>query len=281
METKILEEHHHVLPLWLQKYKETGPLTVLHIDSHSDLSFREENEQIDIGNFIIEAFKLGILKKIIWLKPPQSIEIPECKEKFLCGYVEDTNTIGCTSSLLYFCKETYDENLLFDTFVVDIRVTENPESIDLSNEENVVIDVDLDYFYCNNPNKSWFIRKHGLSVFNELNEKFIKITSKDDLIEFEKDLMKRGDQNLIDSFMIKEIGYPAFLFPTFSSDQGDWDEAMKKILKIKFNLDSVKLCTLVKSVSSGYTPADKWRSIASVVNFYFSNVEHILARNLL
>ena len=81
--------------------------------------------------------------------------------------------------------------------------------------------------------------------------------------------------------MIKEIGYPAFLFPTFSSDQGDWDEAMKKILKIKFNLDSVKLCTLVKSVSSGYTPADKWRSIASVVNFYFSNVEHILARNLL
>jgi hypothetical protein len=281
METKILEEHHHVLPLWLQKYKETGPLTVLHIDSHSDLSFREENEQIDIGNFIIEAFKLGILKKIIWLKPPQSIEIPECKEKFLCGYVEDTDTIGCTSSLLYFCKETYDENLLFDTFVVDIRVTENPESIDLSNEENVVIDVDLDYFYCNNPNKSWFIRKHGLSVFNELNEKFIKITSKDDLIEFEKDLMKRGDQNLIDSFMIKEIGYPAFLFPTFSSDQGDWDEAMKKILKIKFNLDSVKLCTLVKSVSSGYTPADKWRSIASVVNFYFSNVEHILARNLL
>jgi len=281
METKILEEHHHVLPLWLQKYKETGPLTVLHIDSHSDLSFREENEQIDIGNFIIEAFKLGILKKIIWLKPPQSIEIPECKEKFLCGYVEDTNTIGCTSSLLYFCKETYDENSLLDTFVVDIRVTENPESIDLSNEENVVIDVDLDYFYCNNPNKSWFIRKHGLSVFNELNEKFIKITSKDDLIEFEKDLMKRGDQNLIDSFMIKEIGYPAFLFPTFSSDQGDWDEAMKKILKIKFNLDSVKLCTLVKSVSSGYTPADKWRSIASVVNFYFSNVEHILARNLL
>jgi len=281
METKILEEHHHVLPLWLQKYKETGPLTVLHIDSHSDLSFREENEQIDIGNFIIEAFKLGILKKIIWLKPPQSIEIPECKEKFLCGYVEDTNTIGCTSSLLYFCKETYDENSLFDTFVVDLHVTESPESIDLSNEENVVIDVDLDYFYCNNPNKSWFIRKHGLSVFNELNEKFIKITSKDDLIEFEKDLMKRGDQNLIDSFMIKEIGYPAFLFPTFSSDQGDWDEAMKKILKIKFNLDSVKLCTLVKSVSSGYTPADKWRSIASVVNFYFSNVEHILARNLL
>ena len=281
METKILEEHHHVLPLWLQKYKETGPLTVLHIDSHSDLSFREENEQIDIGNFIIEAFKLGILKKIIWLKPPQSIEIPECKEKFLCGYVEDTNTIGCTSSLLYFCKETYDENSLFDTSVVDLHVTESPESIDLSNEENVVIDVDLDYFYCNNPNKSWFIRKHGLSVFNELNEKFIKITSKDDLIEFEKDLMKRGDQNLIDSFMIKEIGYPAFLFPTFSSDQGDWDEAMKKILKIKFNLDSVKLCTLVKSVSSGYTPADKWRSIASVVNFYFSNVEHILARNLL
>lgn len=281
MDAKILEEHHHVLPLWLQKFKESGPLTVLHIDSHSDLAFKEEGEQIDIGNFITEAFKLGIVKKMIWLKPAQSIEIPECKEKFLCGYVEDTNVLGCTSSLLYFCKEAYDENLLLDTFNVDLHVTENPESIDLSNEENVVIDVDLDYFCCNNPNKSAFIREHGLSIYNELNEKLIKIKSKDDLLEFEKDLIKRGDQNLIDSFLIREIGYPAFLFPTFSSDEKDWDEAMRKILKIKLNLESVKLCTLVKSVSSGYTPADKWIGIASVVKFYFSNIEHILARNLL
>ena len=281
MDTKILEEHHYVLPLWLEKFKQSGPLTVLHIDSHSDLSFKKEGEQINIGNFIIEAFKFGIVKKIIWLKPAQSIEMPECKEKFLCGYVEDTRTIGCTSSLLYYCKEVRDENSLLNTFEVDLHVTENPESIDLSNEENVVIDIDLDYFCCDNPNKSMFIKEHSLSVYNELKEKLTKIKSKNDLFEFEKDLIKRGDQKLINSFLVKEIGYPAFLFPTFSSDEEDWDQAMKKILKIKLNLESVRLCTLVKSVNSGYTPANKWKAIANIVNFYFFNIEHILARNLL
>ena len=280
MKFQILEEHDQVLAYWHQAFKEYGQFSVLHVDSHSDLSIKEPHEKIDIGNFVIEAFKFGWIKELIWLKPKQSLEIQTGKEQFDCGYVEDSDVIGCTSSLPIFAAEKYNENFLLDTFPVNLQVVDDATQIDLGEKSNIVIDIDLDYFCCRNPSKKTFVERHGLKCFEKLREKVLSIKTAKDVVDFEKQILLQ-DPELVKSFLVEEIGYPSFIFPEFDSDEQDWDEKMKQIVKCDPALAEAKLCTITKSVSSGYTPKHKAESILNVVSFYISNLENILARNLL
>lgn len=280
MKFEILEEHDQVLAFWHQVFKEHGQLSVLHIDSHSDLAIKEPHEEIEIGNFVIEAFKFGWVKEFIWLKPEQSLEIQTGKEEFECGFLGDSEVVKCTSSLPIFASDKCDENFLLDNFPVHLQVVDNAEQIDLTGKSNIVIDIDLDYFCCLNPSKEAFAKKHGLERFQELKEKVLSIKTSKDVFEFERQMLSQ-DPELAKSFLVDEIGYPSFIFPEFDSDEQDWDEKMKQIVKCDLNLDKAKLCTVTKSVSSGYTPKDKAESILRVVSFYISNLENLLARNLL
>jgi hypothetical protein len=280
MKFETLEEHDQVLTHWYKAFKEYGQLSVLHIDSHSDLAFKKPHEEIEIGNFVIEAFKFGWIKKFIWLKPDQSVEIKTGKEEFECGYVEDSDVLGCTSSLPIFAEEKYDEDFLLDTFPISLQVVSDIGQVDLSEEDNIVIDIDLDYFCCRNPSRVTFVEKHGMECFQKLKEKIMSLKTGEDIFEFERQVILR-DPELMKSFLVDEIGYPSFIFPEFDSDEQDWDEKMKQIVKCNVDLQRAKLCTVTKSVSSGYTPEDKSEGILRVVGFYVSNLESLLARKLL
>lgn len=122
-----------------------GPLTLVNIDAHSDMSMFDG--QLGIGNFISKMVDLGIVDRVVWVRDPRSIDFDDGSYTFHVG----KNGKALVSSLeepYFFFQGSYAK--VVDGRLCRLDVTSDPDNLpDFG--ERWILSVDYDYFSCNNP----------------------------------------------------------------------------------------------------------------------------------
>ncbi|XP_058833227.1 UPF0489 protein C5orf22 homolog [Topomyia yanbarensis] len=185
----VVEDHHDVLTFL---YRCLGsrhlPLlgnTIIHFDSHPDMCipkhmpagyvFNKEDllDSISIENWLMPTVFAGHVKRIVWIKPDWSNQIPKGKFRFNVGEYE--GSIRTDSTLEYFVSEGCyqpEENLenkkSLDLEVCSIGEYRAADDEDL--KDGYILDIDLDYFSTHNP----FLKIYEkVGLYDKLKEIFI------------------------------------------------------------------------------------------------------------
>ena len=273
MKARIIEEHDEALRIWnALKIRDRRSSCIVHFDSHSDMALPERGE-ISIGSFIIPAFLSGAIHRCIWVKHPECREFKEGRYEFKVGH-NDEHELKTTCKEIIFCQDYSNEDSLVwsDTNVVlDVVNFENLPSLKI--DEQVILDIDLDFFSCKNPAKHRFIKSYGAETYKSLEKRVRKISKRDDLAVFEKELLLSGDLKLAKEF-VKGEGYAAFLLPELDFDEFEIEKMAKRITSLPVKESEISFCVACKSVSSGYTPEDKWEKILENVKFFIDDFDY-------
>jgi hypothetical protein len=89
----ICESHHHVLAHWLRAAREgllpSSGVSVVHVDAHPDLAVPTQPipagsrdprllvSRVDIASFVLAAARVGLVQKVVWLRPDFSFQLPD------------------------------------------------------------------------------------------------------------------------------------------------------------------------------------------------------------
>ncbi|XP_058461807.1 UPF0489 protein C5orf22 homolog [Malaya genurostris] len=185
----VVEDHHDVLTFL---YRCLGsrhlPLrgnTIIHFDSHPDMCipkhmpagyvFNKEDllDSISIENWLMPTVFAGHVKRIVWIKPDWSDQIPKGKFHFNVGEYE--GSIRTDSTLEYFVSEGcyQPEENLENKKPLDLEVcsiTEYGVADDEDLKSGYILDIDLDYFSTHNP----FLKIYEkVGLYDKLKEIFI------------------------------------------------------------------------------------------------------------
>jgi len=177
----IEEDHNDVLPhifkLVGSKYLPIENNTLVHFDSHPDLSLPQnlkDNEvrdkyvlfdRLSIENWILPACYLGVIDTIFWICPPWANQILPGRYAFKIGTEKSTGNIRVSSTESYFLSECITSRIdeLENTKDVELIVYKIEKSFDVGNRElqslidillsrgSCILDIDLDFFSTQNP----------------------------------------------------------------------------------------------------------------------------------
>ncbi|TRY71495.1 hypothetical protein TCAL_12613 [Tigriopus californicus] len=173
----IEEDHHDVLwPLLSAIGAKRLPFTghiLVHLDSHPDLLLprsltaeacrdkRQLLQQVSIENWILPCAFLGVINRIVWVRPPWSDQIPSGRYQFHVGREQATGNLRLTALESYFLSEALTvpladltEPQLVDLLVVELNGREEHRIMDFvgpPDEYSLLLDVDLDFFSTTNP----------------------------------------------------------------------------------------------------------------------------------
>lgn len=271
----IMEEHHEAFYLWnYAVLNELIPATkniLLHVDEHSDFalptlsnSLNSLNGNLDklyqftytelgIADFIIPAIYQGIFNELYWLKQTHNVEQKEVKKQIF--------SLKAEGKVLFVTEEIKKAGL----FNPDRKPVKNKLitiADTLKNEEkSVVLDIDIDYFSCDN--KAGGIME--IEVTKEVYESYrnnpydcirIKLGGSAKIEEKNGKFYFSLQQPIIESFLEKD-----------RSLKVSQSEIMQRIDKfcefLTINKIEPKLINIVRSRISGYTPDDQWQFIES------------------
>jgi hypothetical protein len=179
----VVEEHHEAFYVWnyaVQKgWLAPNGNTLLHVDNHADMSVPRLRRrltsigglsdlaeftyhELDIGNFIWPAVYLGVFSRVLWLRYRQETGAGGWRTIFICSKDDDKREFVTASTL-----GPYENSQ-------DIRSVEYAPITTgehLSTEFPVILDIDLDYFCCNeHPNLPE--RKREIEVTRVVFEEF-------------------------------------------------------------------------------------------------------------
>ncbi|MEN8149290.1 MAG: UPF0489 family protein [Planctomycetota bacterium] len=120
-EIAVFEEHHEALAYWRAAVA-AGDLTpggvLVHLDAHEDMGVPDpESGELTVSNFIVPALREGIFSKVIWVAPPFLPQVPRVEERG--GF----------------------------------RLHVVPFGMPLDLDGPVALDIDLDFFACENPHE--------------------------------------------------------------------------------------------------------------------------------
>lgn len=190
--TYIVEDHNDALEYI---YKEIGSkrlkisnLTMLHFDSHPDLgipsnlladdTFNKSRllESISIENWILPAVYAGHINKLVWIKPHWSQQIKQGKYELTIGKQISSGLIKTNSTLGYFLSDdlyTNEANLTnkrkLELLVCEFDETifSNQDLIELicDSSQQIILDVDLDFFSTRDPFKQMFSSSEDYDLF--------------------------------------------------------------------------------------------------------------------
>lgn len=158
----VVEEHHEAFCVWRRASAE-GVIpargnTLLHVDEHSDMTLprlrrplssisgsedlvRFTYDELDIGNFIWPAVYLGTFSRVCWMrlrhKPGASWQNMK-----ICGKNRAATEFITGSSLAGTPYENAPD-------IVPMEFSQITTADSLRTDQPVVLDIDLDYFYCN------------------------------------------------------------------------------------------------------------------------------------
>jgi hypothetical protein len=158
-----VEEHHETFYVWHYAVRNgwlaPGGNTLLHVDSHADLSLPRLRrsldsigdmadlanftyEELNIGNFIWPAVYQGLFNRILWLRYRHKLNEGGWRS-LLIGAKNRSRTEFFTASSL--ASTPYADS----TEVRRIEYSPVTTQEYLKTDQPVVIDIDLDYFCCN------------------------------------------------------------------------------------------------------------------------------------
>ena len=160
----LLEEHHEAFLAWnysvLKKWIPAVGNTLLHVDEHSDLQFPSVNvpirsvvqdlkqltqftySQLNIANFIYPAIYIGLFPRVYWVRQNHIGE--EDAEIQCIKSISGEGKRICASKTFNLTEALIPDRVCFRLTHLKADSKIEPEA------ENVVVDIDLDYFSCNN-----------------------------------------------------------------------------------------------------------------------------------
>ncbi|KAK3092112.1 hypothetical protein FSP39_025310 [Pinctada imbricata] len=224
LDVHIVEEHHEVLPIWMNAVShgtipKTGN-TLIHIDGHSDMAIpflvqgypffrlpRDSKEIIKMMQrndvFIVQAGMAGLLKRIIWIWPRWVTDVENwhvvstlkigfayvtvgeaLREKVMCTCFSSKSK---HESCEYITKNVASKNeqrvkpihpkqchskrtIMFETLNEDAALKMlKDKSHWLSDKENVMLDIDEDYYGCTYASQSLVNNNVKVSVLEQMN----------------------------------------------------------------------------------------------------------------
>jgi hypothetical protein len=167
----ICDSHHHVLRYWLRAAARgdvpAQALTVVHFDAHPDLgvpqpepprAWRERPEAVvaatDIERFQLTAAWLGVVGRVVWLRPTWAHQLPDGERRFRLGRSAGGALRVDDSSDYYVLENVFSPTAeLRDAVEVSLRVLQLGPDLGarLAGEDAAILDIDLDGFATRNP----------------------------------------------------------------------------------------------------------------------------------
>ncbi|MCA1992315.1 MAG: UPF0489 family protein [Coleofasciculus sp. S288] len=263
----IMEEHHEAFYLWnyavINGWIKDVNNTLLHVDEHTDLqvpllnsslqSVRSSLEklhtftytELSIADFIIPSVYQGIFDKIYWLRRKHDAKMDRLKF-FVYSHQGNGQLIQLTenSSLAFFYQK--------DCKSFRLSSITNHDAIS-SGESLIVLDIDLDYFSCND--------KDGAAAKIEITKEAYEAYTNDFYDELHLNLGGKGQVQKIDDKYYLYFSAPEIPNKLKVSEEMIVQRIDAFISFLETNAIKPKLIDICRSRLSGYTPRDQWEFI--------------------
>lgn len=122
---KIINFHNEAARFWLENFrvlKENGPYTLVHVDSHADLSFPRgpivssrsyeklmKVSKMDIGSFIYPMVYTGLIDRIIFIHPFWDWRVADVIETFEIGTTQEGYLSSTSRNFIFFSEHMWEE----------------------------------------------------------------------------------------------------------------------------------------------------------------------------
>jgi hypothetical protein len=182
VEVVVSASHHHVLRHWLRAAEQgvlpRSGVTVVHLDGHPDLGvprtpiagvWPERAEQLvaalDIATFQLAAVRVGLVDRVVWLRPAFAHQLADGERQFRLGVVTSGELRVDDPSDYYVLDQGWaPRSELLEPRDVSLRVipVEAAAAGGPLAEGATILDIDLDAFATRNPSAD-YLRESGLS----------------------------------------------------------------------------------------------------------------------
>ncbi|HLO51729.1 MAG TPA: UPF0489 family protein [Kamptonema sp.] len=278
----IMEEHHEAFFIWHYAIAEgwigNKKNTLLHVDEHSDLmlptlksSLKSVNEnfqklldftynELSIANFIYPAIYQGMFNEVYWLRQNHEPNFRQPKKMYIHSYKGEGKRFQLKSKL--------DLNLLFNSdyksFTTTPITVKDVLSAEASQEsqsadKSIVLDIDMDYFSCNNASGEYIEFEVTQETYNDYLKNpynklrlcwggIMSVKCQDNKYYF---CSVQPDDLLAENLKVSEEAIAQRI-----------DEFVDFL---KVNQIQPKLIDVCRSRLSGYTPNDQWEFIENTL----------------
>jgi hypothetical protein len=182
VEVVVCSSHHHVLRHWLRVAEQGGlprsGVTVVHLDGHPDLGvpgnpvagqWPERAEQlvgaVDIASFQLAAVRVGLVDRIVWLRPAFAHQLADGERRFRLGVLASGELRVDDPSDYYVLDQGWaPRSELREPTDVSLRVIPVEAATEGGPlaEGPTILDIDLDAFATRNPSAD-YLRESGLT----------------------------------------------------------------------------------------------------------------------
>lgn len=267
----IIEEHHEAFYVWhcaiqLGFISSKGNC-LLHVDEHSDLGipllssslrslkFNPDRaktftyRELSIINFIYPALYLGIFHQVYWLRQNHD-ERTSDRKLFVSSIKGDGKNLRVESKIKLTNWWQPDRKVIEFYYV-------NPRERKLNFNSLVVLDIDLDYFSCDNPGGAYFEVEITPAAYFDLRD----------------NLYSKAKLNLGNELVIKEQEGKFYLctekIPLEENLKVSNTEIIDRVDRLgqflQDNFIQPQMINICRSRHSGYTPPDQWQFIETVL----------------
>ncbi|MFN6465933.1 MAG: UPF0489 family protein [Nostoc sp. DedVER02] len=267
----IVEEHHEAFWIWhyaiSQNIIPKSKNILLHIDEHSDMatprftrSLNSINNnlqdiydftyhELNIASFIVPAVYQRVFNQVFWLRP----RLKESSSEFMCVYACDPEeTIFLTKNVKNIGAILLDPKYKTAKYTCLTVKDEFPEN------QTVVLDIDLDYFSCNNryynDTGRIEITEFQYQSFQRDNYQFLRITYGSSI----RAEIEDGKYYLVFNEFPQTELFPNILKLSEDKILERIDQLIEFLVQKQVQVSMIDIC---RSRISGYTPADQCQFI--------------------